>query len=85
MQYDEASNEHPALTPDEEAMQKHFEATHLYIDPPGHYHVSLPRMDAVTSLGLSRPQAVHGLLSNERSVERKGTYDTFQAVVREYM
>ena len=70
---EETSSESPALTPDEEAVQKHFEATHLYIDPPDHYQVSLPRRDAHTSLGLSRPQAVNRFLSNERSVQCKGT------------
>ena len=66
-------------------MQKHFETTHVYVDPPGHYQVSLPRKDTLTSLGLSRPQTVHRFISNERSIQRKGTYEAFQTVVREYL
>ena len=73
------------LTPEEEAVQKHFDNTHVYINPPGYYQVSLPRRDPVTSLGLSRPQAIHRFLSNEQSIQRKGTYNAFQDVVREYI
>lgn len=58
-------------------VQKNFETTHAYVDPPGHYQL--------TSLGLSRPQATHRFLSNERSIQRKGTYEAFQTVVREYL
>ena len=66
-------------------MQKHFDDTHVYVSPPGYYQVSLPRKEPVTSLGLSRPQAVHRFMSNERSTQRKGTYNAFQDVVREYI
>ena len=62
----------------QETVQQYFAATHKYIDPLGHYQVSLPRKGSLPPLGLSRPQAVQCFLSNERSVQRKGTWDSFQ-------
>ena len=82
---EEPPNEQPTFTPEEEAVQKHFDLTHSYVDPPGHYQVSLSRKSKHATLGLSRPQAVHRFLSNERSIQRKGNYDAFQSVVREYI
>ena len=79
---EEVATAHTCLTP---AVQKHFDDTHVYVSPPGYYQVSLPRKDPVTSLGLRRPQAVHRFMSNERSTQRKGTYNAFQDVVREYI
>ena len=37
------------------------------------------------ALGLSRPQALNRYLSNERSIQRKGTYTAFQEVVKVYL
>ena len=42
--------------------------THMYVDPPGHYQVTLPHRKDLPPLGTSRPQAVQRFLamSNER-------------------
>ena len=66
-------------------MQSHFANSHKYVDPPGHYQVTLLRKKDLPSLGTSRPQAVQIFLSNERSVQRKGTWAAFQSVIREYV
>ncbi len=82
---EEPPNECPTFTPDEEVVQKHFTLTHSYVDPPGHYQVSLPRTSNHSTLGLSRPQALHRFLANERAIQKKGNYEAFQSVVREYI
>ena len=82
---EEVPSDHLTFYPEEEAVQQHFDQTHSYVDPPGYYHVALPRKDNHSTLGLSRPQALHCFMSNERSIQRKGTYNPFQDVVREYI
>ena len=66
-------------------MQQHFDQTHSYVDSPGYYQVAMPRKDNHSTLGLSSTQALHRFMSIERSIERKGTYNAFQGVVREYI
>ena len=73
------------LTNEEEAVQAHFAANHVYVDPPGHYQVALPRKPDHPALGSSRPQAVQRVLANERAVIRKGNWEAFQTVVKEYL
>ena len=53
------STDNLVLTPEEESVQKYFHDTHIHVNPPGYYQVSLPRRDSFTPLGLSRPQAVY--------------------------
>ena len=81
----QSSSAPTALTPEEEEVQSHFANSHKYVDPPGHYQVTLPRKKDLPSLGTSRPQAVQRFLSNERSVQHKGTWAAFQSVIREYV
>ena len=73
------------LTTEEEIVQKHFGANHVYVDTPGHYQVSLPCKPNSIPLGISRPLAVQRFLSNKRSVIRKGTWKAFQTVIKEYI
>ena len=80
---EEPSSTQSMFTPEEEAVQQHFATTHVYVESPGYYQVSLPKVNDDTVLGLSRPQALNRYLSNERSIQRKGTYEAFQAVVRD--
>ena len=82
---EEPPNDTPILTPDEESVQQHFASSHIYVSQPGYYQVSLPRVSHHTALGLSRPQALHRYLSNEKALIKKGTHDAFQAVVCEYI
>lgn len=73
------------FTPDEELVQQHYAESHVYKPDPGHYQVSLPRVKHHTTLGLSRPQALHRYLSNEKALVRKGNHEAFQAVIQEYL
>ena len=73
------------FTPDEEKVQHHYADTHVYVPDPGYYQVSLPRVEDHPELGLSRPQACHRFLSNERALIKRGTHSDFQKVVREYL
>ena len=77
------STDNLVLTPEEESVHKHFRDTHIHVNPPGYYQVSLPRRDPFTPLGLIRPQAFHRFIANERSIQLKGTYNAFQEVVKE--
>ena len=82
---EEPPTETPMLTPDEEAVQRHYAQSHSYVAQPGYYQVALPRVSHHTALGLSRPQALHRYLSNEKALIKKGTHEAFQTVVREYL
>ena len=44
-----------------------------------------PKKPDAPTLGESRSQALQRFTSNERSLQRKGTWEMFQAVVQEYM
>ena len=49
------------------------------------YQVRLPRSPHSAALGESLGQARQRFLSNERSMLRKGTWESFQGVVQEYV
>ena len=83
-QVEEPPSNQPVLTLEDEAVQQHYASTHEY-QSPGHYKVSLPKVTDHAALGLSRPQALNSYLSNERSIQRKGTYTAFQEVVKDYL
>ena len=83
-QVEEPPSNQPILTLEDEAVQQHYASTHEY-QSTGHYKVSLPKVTDHAALGLSRPQALNRYLSNERSIQRKGTYTAFQEVVKDYL
>ena len=74
----------PVFTPEEEAAQELFLASHHYLPQQGRYCVSLPKRPETPSLGSSRTQAVQRYLSYERAILKKKTWKQFQAVVQEY-
>jgi len=74
-----------ALTPEEDQVQKHYDATHVYLPESRRYEVSLPRKPGVAALGDSRTQALQRYQANERALLRKGTWEPFQAVIQEYV
>ena len=75
----------PALTPEEERVQDHYHSTHSYDSQAGRYIVSLPKKEGNFTLGESRNQALNRARANERALLRKGTWDKFQNVIREYL
>ena len=72
----------PALIPEEEKVQDHYQSTHSYDSQAGRYMVSLPRKEGNFTLGESRLNTAR---ANERSLLRKGTWDKFQDVIKEYI
>ena len=82
------SEEPPApqqiLTPEEEQVEEHYQSTHSYNPQKKRYVVTLPKKQNPPQLGDSRRQALVRYKANERSLQNKGTFDAFQAVVKEY-
>ena len=71
-------------TPEEQLVVTHFQHNHLYLKA-GRYQVSLPKKSDPPSLGESRSQALRRFMANEHSIFRKGSWKTFQDVVKEYI
>ena len=82
---EEVSRTTPALTPEEEKVEEHYKNTHSFDNTAGRYKVSLPRKEGNFTLGESRTQALNRARANERSLLRKGTWDKFQSVIKEYL
>ena len=70
------------LTPEEQTTLDHFNSTHTR-HPDGCFEVSLPIMDSY-SLGCSREQAYRRYLCNERSLQRKCSWNKFSNEVQNY-
>ena len=69
-----------ALTPEEEKVQEHYQSTHSYDSQAERYMISLPRKE-----GNFRNQALNRARANKKSLLRKGTWDKFQDVIKEYI
>ena len=67
---EEVSTTSKALTPEEEAVEQHYNLTYLYIPSQSRYQVKLPQKPAAPGLGESRTQALQQFCSNEASVIR---------------
>ena len=72
-------------TPEEERVQDAYMATHKYMSEEGRYQVTLPRKAQYQELGESRSTALRRYISNEKSLQRKGTLEAFQKEVRSYV
>ncbi len=71
------------LSPEEQFAVDHFRNNHQR-KSDGRYVVSLPKKQPTPNLGCSREQAIRRFIINECSLQRRGTWDEFQAVVQEY-
>lgn len=69
--------------PEEQQAMDHFRDT-VVRDEDGRYSVQLPRKSPAPQLGESRKIAEKRFLQNERALTRKGTWDAFNAAVKEY-
>ena len=69
--------------PEEQQAMDHFRDT-VVRDEDGRYSVQLPRKSPAPQLGDSRKIAEKRFLQNERALTRKGTWDAFNAAVKEY-
>ncbi len=65
-------------------VQEHFVSNHVFLSQ-GLYQVTLPRKADAPVLGESRSQALRRLKTNEQSLLKKGKWQQFQDVVKEYM
>ena len=75
--------EEGSLSPKEQSAMTQYQDSYTRL-PSGHYSVSLPRRLSVPELGESRLAALKSFLQNERSLKRKGQWESFDAVLHEY-
>ena len=73
----------PVLSLEEKAVVEHFRSSYTR-DETGRFIVSLPRKSGVVALGESRTQAEERFLRLERSLRKKGAFQEFAEVLREY-
>ena len=73
------------LTATECRVEDHYEKTHKYDADAKRYTVCLPKVEDPPKLGESRTQAKNRARSNENSLIKKGRYNDFQAVMKEYL
>ena len=73
------------LTAAEVRVEEHYARTHKYDADAKRYTVCLPKVEDPPKLGESRTQARNRARANESSLIRKGRYDDFQMVIKEYM
>ena len=73
------------LSPQEVAVQGHYDESHYFSPTAGRYVVTLPRKPTTLQLGESHHIAKHIFLRTEQSLLRKGTWAQFQTVVQEYL
>lgn len=71
------------LSLDEEQALKHFEE-HVKRDADGRYYVSLPRKCPTPQLGKSKAAAIRRYLNNERSLKKRGQWQSFAQAVEDY-
>ena len=75
----------PIMSHQETEVQQQFLDTHNFSPPAGRYVVTLPKRQTTLQLGESRQTALSRFLRNEQALLRKGTWDQFQGVVKEYL
>ena len=80
---EESPSVQACLSAEERMVVRHFESNHTR-STEGRFIVPLPRNPSATPLGESRSQAVRRFLSLERSLNQKGRFEEFDAVMQEY-
>ena len=73
------------MSPQDQAVEKHYAASHVFCPTAGRYTVTLPKKNTTLQLGESSQTAKHRFLRTEQSLLRKGTWEPFQKVVQEYL
>ena len=73
----------PVLSLEERTVVEHFSVSHFKHDS-GRFVVPLPRKKGIIALGESRAQALERLYRMEHSLRRKGAFQEFADVIREY-
>ena len=82
---EEPPMEKQAFTAEEKRVQSEYALNHTFNPTVGKYEVVLPRKPEDLKLGESKSRALQRYYSNERALQRKGTWAKFQQVVQEYL
>ena len=69
----------------EKAIQEHYAQTHRYSAIEQRYTVTLPRRETALCLGESKTRAERRFITNELSLVKRGHWEKFQDVLREYL
>ena len=69
----------------EKEVEDHYNASTTYSEDTQTYTVELPTSSLINSLGDSQVMARSRFLANESSIQRRGIYKQYQAVVQDYM
>ena len=81
---EEVPGEDCSLSKEEQLAIAHFRETHRR-QPDGRYVVGLPKREPRLVLGKSRDTALRRYITNERSLKRKGQWDSFHQGIQEYL
>ena len=82
---EEPEDQIPSLSTIEQEVEDNYSRTTTYSEDTQTYTVDLPKNNLVTSIGESHSMAHSRFLSNENSIQRRGIYPKYQAVVQEYI
>ena len=81
---EEPEPEEQSISTVEELVEGHFADTVKYLPTESRYEVTLPKLPIISTIGVSKPQALSRFLSNERSILRRNIWAPFQNVMKEY-
>lgn len=81
---EESPSDQVSLSIEERSVVRHFDSNHTR-SKEGRFIVPLPKNPNAGSIGESRSQAVKRFLSLERSLNQKGRFQDFNAVMQEYL
>ena len=82
---EQPEDQKPSQSSLEKEVEEHYSETTSYSPDTQTYQVTLPKSEAINSLGESKTQAYSRFISNEKSILRRGIYEDFQAVVQQYL
>ena len=81
---EEPEPEEQSISTVEELVEGHFADTVKYLPTESRYEVTLPKLPIISTIGVSKPQALSRFLSNERSILHRNIWAPFQNVMKEY-
>ena len=82
---EQPEDQKPSQSSLEKEVEEHYSETTSYSPDTQTYQVTLPKSEAINSLGESKTHAYSRFISNEKSILRRGIYEDFQAVVQQYL
>ena len=82
---EQPEEEEPPFSQAEQMVEDHYNKHTIYLPEERRYEVTLPEKQDTLKLGDSRKQAVFRYYSNEKSIQRRGIWISFQDVVKSYI